>query len=462
MQPAARLIDLNHVLDEGDWSAYQKRLLVLAALAFAVDGLANQVLGLAVPALIGAWHAPREAFAPVAALGLVGVAVGTALGGMFGDRFGRRAGLIGSVLLFGLMTAGTAAADGLVPLMWLRLLAGLGIGGAIPNGAAIISEFTPLRQRSLAIALGMLFIPVGGVLAGAIGTFALASLGWRELFLICGVLPVLLAVVFVLALPESPRYLARWPHRRTDLIALLHRCGQQLSDDCEFHEESEKRRTPLKLLFTRTLVGETLLLWVAFFFCLLASYTMFSWVPTMLMGQGFGLAMTSTGMTVFNIGGMLGGVSGGWMIGRFGSRFSVPGLAVGSVFGALALGLLPINPHHLPVALSALVLEGVFIGGLHNGLYTLAAYIYPPFARATGVGAAAGVGRIGAVLSSYTGVITLRLAGASGYFIVIAAACGIAFLATALIRQRIPRGAGRTLPGTQRVPAANAVGLERD
>jgi MFS transporter, AAHS family, 4-hydroxybenzoate transporter len=458
--PAARIVDLNHALDEGHWSAYQKRLLVLAALAFAVDGLANQVLGLAVPALIGAWHTPREAFAPVAALGLIGVALGTAIGGMLGDRFGRRAGLIGSVLLFGVMTACTAAVNGLAALMWLRLLAGLGIGGAIPNGAAIISEFTPLRQRSLALALGMLFIPVGGVLAGAIGTLALASLGWRELFLICGVLPVALALIFVVALPESPRYLARWPHRRADLIALLQRCGQGVGTDCEFREgESGKRRTPLKLLFARAIVGETLLLWVGFFFCLLASYTMFSWVPTMLMGQGFSLSMTSTGMTIFNIGGMLGGVTGGWMIGRFGSRLSVPALAAGSVLGALALGLLPIDPHRAPLALSALILEGVFIGGLHNGLYTLAAYIYPPFARATGVGAAAGVGRIGAVLSSYTGVITLKLAGASGYFIVIAAACGIAFLATALIRERIPRRAARALPGTEPVIAASA---ERD
>jgi MFS transporter, AAHS family, 4-hydroxybenzoate transporter len=448
--PAARIVDLNRALDEGEWSAYQKRLLVLAALAFAVDGLANQVLGLAIPALIATWHAPREAFAPVAALGLIGVAVGTAIGGMLGDRFGRRAGLIGSVLLFGVMTAGSAAVNGLAPLMWLRLAAGLGIGGAIPNGAAIISEFTPLGQRSLALALGMLFIPVGGVLAGAIGTFALASLGWRALFLICGVLPIVLALVFAVALPESPRYLVRWPHRRPELIALLHRCGQRVGSDSEFHEgDSGERRTPLKLLFVRAIVGDTLLLWVGFFFCLLASYTMFSWVPTMLLGQGFGLSMTSTGMTIFNLGGMLGGVTGGWMIGRFGSRLSVPGLGAGAVFGALALGLLPISPHHLAFALSALILEGVFIGGLHNGLYTLAAYIYPPFARATGVGAAAGVGRIGAVLSSYTGVITLKLAGASGYFIVIAAACGISFLATAFIRERIPRSAARAAPGSE-------------
>jgi AAHS family 4-hydroxybenzoate transporter-like MFS transporter len=180
-------------------------LLVFAALAFGVDGMANQVLGLAIPALIRDWGASRAAFAPVAALGLIGVAVGAALGGMLGDRFGRRAGLIGSVLLFGLMTTGTAFAHGMTSLTCLRLLAGLGIGGAIPNGAALISEFTPAHRRSLAIALGMVFIPVGGLLAGIVATAMLPQFGWRGLFLIAGALPLLLALVFLRASrPTTP------------------------------------------------------------------------------------------------------------------------------------------------------------------------------------------------------------------------------------------------------------------
>jgi MFS transporter, AAHS family, 4-hydroxybenzoate transporter len=436
--PAAAL-RLSQLIDTGPWSGFQKRVLALAALAFAADGLANQVLGLAIPALVHDWGTPRQAFASVAALGLIGVALGTALGGLLGDRLGRRIGLTGSVLLFGLMTGVTSRAGNMHDLMLLRFIAGLGIGGAIPNGAALIAEFTPLRQRSVAIAIGMLFIPVGATIAGAIGAYLLPRFGWSALFLASGALTVLLGILFAFVLPESPRFLARWSERREALIALLRRCGWTLEADTEFlNEQTTKASTPLRALFGDGMLFDTLALWIAFFFCLLASYTMFSWVPTMLAGQGFSLADTSIGTTTFNIGGMVGSVVGGWLIGKVGSRVSILGLAAGSVIGAVALGLLPLDPAHgLGAAITALGAEGFFIGGFHNGLYTLAAFLYPSFVRGTGVGAAAGVGRIGAVVSSYTGVIALQLGGASGYFVVIALSVGLSLIATAAFRQHI-------------------------
>jgi AAHS family 4-hydroxybenzoate transporter-like MFS transporter len=454
----ASAVDLARALDEGHWSPFQKLLLLFAALAFAVDGLANQVLGLAIPALIQDWSEPREAFAPVAAMGLVGVTFGTVLGGMFGDRFGRKIGLTGSVLFFGAMTLASAFANDVETLAVLRLFDGLGIGGAIPNGAALISEFTPARRRSLAISLGMVFIPVGGLLSGVIGSFALPTVGWRGLFLIAGVLPIALGVVFVFALPESPRFLARKPERGAELLKLLGRCGLRFAPQCVFIEDQTHHgRTRLSLLFDAQTLPSTLALWSAFFFCLLASYTMFSWIPTMLSSEGFSLAATSTGITAFHLGGVVGGVIGGWLIGRYGSRFAVVGLAAGCVVGALVLGLMPFDPAlGLTWVALALVIEGFFIAGLHAGVYTLAAFIYPPLVRATGVGAASAAGRIGAVLSSFTGVITLRMGGSSSYFIVIAGTAAIAMISIALIRQHIPGSPpsrSGPSPTPQRAPA---------
>jgi MFS transporter, AAHS family, 4-hydroxybenzoate transporter len=440
MLESALSVDLGRALDEGPWGAYQKRVLVLAALAFGVDGLANQVLGLAIPSLMHDWSASRQSFAPVAALGLIGVGFGAAFGGVLGDRFGRRTGLIASVLLFGLMTSATALVNHIPSLLCLRLLAGLGIGGAIPNGAALIAEFTPLRSRSIAIALGMVFIPVGGLLAGISASYVLPSFGWRGLFLVAGIFPVALASMFVFVLPESPRFLARRRAYYAKLIVLLRRCGQTFEVGVVFADDSHaQRKNRLNVLFGAGMLMNTLALWTAFFFCLLASYSLFSWVPTMLAGQGFGLSKTSIGITAFNLGGVIGGVTGGWLMGQLGSRVSVIGLAAGASLGALGLGLLSVDPvHGLARVIGTLVLEGFFIAGLHNGLYTLATFIYPPFVRATGVGAAAAVGRIGAVLSSFTGVITLELGGASSYFIVIAATVAMSLLGVVMIRHHIP------------------------
>ena len=450
-RPAPAVTDLNRLLDEATWSPVHKRVLALAALAFAADGLANQTLGLALPALIHDWGTPREAFAPVAALGLIGVALGAVLGGLAGDRLGRRAGLIGSVLLFGVMNAAAARATGIPELLVLRFFAGLGIGGAIPNGAALISEFTPLRHRSLAIAIGMLFIPVGGVLAGALGALTLPHWGWRGLFALCGALPIIAGLVFVVSLPESPRFLVRHAHRRLKLQALLERCGVAVAADSDLRDRSDTRHAPLRTLLDREQRGSTFALWVGFFFCLLATYTMFSWIPTLLMGQGFSLAMTSVGLTSLNVGAMLGGVASGLLIGHLGTRTTGMSLAAGATLGAVVLGLLPFGPHTVALVCAALLIEGFFVGGLHNALYTVAAFIYPPAVRATGVGTAAGIGRIGAVLSSYTGVLSLKFAGASGYFIVVALALALACLGTAGVRQQIPRRMTSGLTAQERI-----------
>jgi len=433
-------LDVGAAIDAGRWSPFQKLALGLIALAFAVDGIANQALGLAIPALIADWHVPRAAFASVAGAGLIGVTIGAALGGMLGDRFGRRPGLIVSVLVFGLMTLAAAYVGNLNQLMLVRFVDGIGIGAALPNGAALIAELTPFRRRSLAIALGMVCIAVGGLLASVIATFTLAELGWRGYFLIAGAVSVIVSLLFIVVLPESPLFLARRSHRRAALLRLLRRSGIEVADDCELVDKSPAReQMPLATLLETGMRRNTLALWAGFFSCLLASYTMFSWAPTMLSTLGFDVSKASLGMSAFSLGGVIGGLLGGWLITKIGSRVSVLGLAAGTALGALVLGGLTNQWPEFKLLLAALLFEGVCIAGLTNGVYTLAAHLYPPFAKATGVGAAAAVGRIGAVVSSYTGVLALQLTGASGYFLVIATAGILSFIAIAALRDHVPR-----------------------
>jgi len=429
------------VLDDGAWAPYQKLVLALAALAFLMDGVANQALGLAVPSLMSDWGLSRDSFASVTAIGLIGLTIGAVAGGVLGDRYGRRIMLVGSVLLFGVMTLAASAAGNITTLFWLRLFDGLGIGAAIPNGAAIISEFTPLRKRPLAIAIGMVFIAIGSVFAGLVATAVLPALGWSGLFLVLGLAPIAIGVLFLLVLPESPIYLARHPHRKPHLLKIMGKCGLHLNPDAENAPPNAgpKKKTPLAVLFHSDVRFSTIALWIAFFFCLLASYSMFSWVPAMLAGLGFPLSMTSLGMTAFSAGGVVGGVLGGWLIEKFGSKASVLGQSAGGVCAALLLGGLILTGYDSEAILfSALAFEGFFLSGLLNGLYTLSAFIYPDFARATGVGAAAAIGRIGAIASSYTGVIALEMGGASNYFLVIAISIAITFFGLVAVRSHIP------------------------
>jgi AAHS family 4-hydroxybenzoate transporter-like MFS transporter len=163
--PSSKL-DVGSLLDHGRWTAYQKLLTLLAALAVTFDGFDIQILGFSIPSIMADWHVPRSAFPPVIAVGLIGMAMGAPLAGYLGDRFGRRSALIGSILVVGSATLATAFCNGMAQLTALRLLTGVGAGGALPNASALASEFAPLRKRPVAVTFTSVCIPVGGMLGG--------------------------------------------------------------------------------------------------------------------------------------------------------------------------------------------------------------------------------------------------------------------------------------------------------
>src|SRR6476660_6667120 len=202
-----KTVDVGAALDEGQWGGYQKLLVFATALAIILDGLDNQVLGSAIPALMKEWSLPRPAFVPVQTSGMVGMMIGGFIGGYLGDRLGRRVALIGSVVAFGLLTILVFFSTGLLMLGVLRFLAGLGLGGAMPNAAALSSEYVPRRHRPFAVTLTIVCIPLGGTIAGLVGGLILPRFGWRALFLVGGILPLVMAAVLLKVLPESPRFL---------------------------------------------------------------------------------------------------------------------------------------------------------------------------------------------------------------------------------------------------------------
>jgi len=422
--------DLANAIDEAPWSAFQKWMLACFAMVFAVDGLANQSLGIALPALIADWGVERAAFAPVTAANLAGVALGSIVGGLLGDTIGRRWAVIGAIFLFGIMTAAGGLTQDAMQLMVVRFVDGLGIGAAIPNGAALISEFTPRNRRGRAIAVGMVFIPIGGIIAGALGATLLELLGWRAMFFVAGSIPIVLGFVFLRMVPESPSFLFR-AGKHDELARLLKRCNIALAPGQTFSvpDGNATIMAPLRTLLASGMRHQTLLLWGGFFCCLMASYTIFSWVPTMLHTLGFDLTMTSLGITAFHAGGVIGALFSGALLDRKG--FSNAHMALSGAAAALAFALaLLLSQNILSLLLIGpmMLALGFCIAGLHNTLYTLATNTYPTEARATGVGIASAVGRLGAVLSSFTGVISLDLGGSFAFFSVIAvllALCGL-------------------------------------
>nr|WP_246415684.1 MFS transporter [Novosphingobium taihuense] len=399
----------------------QKSILVLCALAIVLDGFDTQVIGFAAPALLADWGITKAQLAPILGIGLFGMSLGAAAGGYVGDRLGRRFGMIGSTVLFGIATCAMAGAHSLIELGAYRFIAGLGLGGALPIAAALVAEITPAHRKSLAVSISIICIPVGGIVGGLLAAPLLPLIGWKGLFAIAGSLPLIVAVAHVFALPESPSYLETRAARMAD-------AGDAKRTDRHQSWQHERFFHALK---SDDLLSDTFVLWAAFGASLMSGYLYFNWLPVLLADAGFQLSATSQGLLAYNIGCVVSGIVVGAIASRVGTRTPLLLLSGFAAAGAIALMLVPPTPDRSALLMIALAVQGFCLGGVQPLLYALAVHVFPPHIRTTGIGSAAGVGRIGAILSSALGAATLAW-GASSFFLAIAIAqigCALCILA---------------------------------
>jgi len=434
-------IDVDRILNESRWTGYQRWLVFLTALTIIFDGFDNQLLGVALPTIMREWSVTRGAFAPVVSLGYLGMMIGGTLAGYAGDRIGRRNALLGCLAIFGVATIVIAMVNDVGTLGILRLIAGVGLGGAMHNAAALAAEYVPLRQRPFAVTLTIVCVPLGATLAGFAAIAALPNIGWRGLFLIGGATPIVGAIALRWLMPESPRYLVRHPSRWRELAAMLRQMGHDVPDQATFVRpaDSTVSQPSLMSIFGGELRVDTLALWAAFFSCLFAVYLGFAWLPTILTGAGLPSTVASSGLSAFNLGGVVGALVGGKLLTRFGSRSIMVGMTAGAVVCALVMSRMSITAQSavLPI-LVMLTLTGGLINAVQTTMFALAAHVYPTAIRAGGVGTVVAFGRLGAILVGYAGPWALEYRGSESFFWLMAAALVVTCLALATVRQHVP------------------------
>jgi AAHS family 4-hydroxybenzoate transporter-like MFS transporter len=404
------------LIEEERFTAYQKLIVGAIALMVVVDGADNQLLANAVPAMMREWDLPRASFANASAAAPFGMILGGLAGGILGDRIGRTKALLASVVAFSLLTGLIAFVNDLTTLTTMRFLAGIGLGGAMPNAAALTAEVVPARHRPVAITMAIVCIPLGGVLAGFLSAQIIPAYGWRFLFAGGGIASIVLAAAASRILPESPGFVAQSSARGT--------VGQ---------------------LFGPELRRDTLALVGAFGSCLLAIWMAFLWIPSMLTDQaiGFSVPQASSALSLFNFGGVAGALGGALLIQRFGSRIALLSIAGASVASAMALALTPLNAQAPLVAMTLFTVSGALMNAVQAPMYALAAHVFPVEIRSTGVGATVAVGRVGNVAASYVGSWALTSGGPPLYFFTWAVAMTLVFVSLAIVRRHIP-SAGQT------------------
>src|SRR5436190_3162389 len=214
-------IQVSRLLDERGLSAFQIKLIVWSFFIVLIDGYDIAAIAFAAPHLVRAWGVSPAALGPVFSASLIGILFGSALFGWVGDRYGRKAALVGSNLLFGIFTLGAAYSTNLDQMFWLRLLAGLGIGGVIPNVVAINAESAPRQLRATLAIIAVGCVPIGGAIPGIVTAVLVPKYGWPILFMIGGIAPIVIAVAAVFGLPESIKYMALHESHRPQMVKLI-------------------------------------------------------------------------------------------------------------------------------------------------------------------------------------------------------------------------------------------------
>jgi MFS transporter, AAHS family, 4-hydroxybenzoate transporter len=391
-------------------SVSRRRVLAICFAAAMIDGFDTLVVAFIAPALAAEWSLASTQIGAIFGGGLLGAALGGFTIGPAADRFGRRAMLLACVALFAVFTLACVFADGWRQLAVLRFVAGLGLGGAIPNITALTAEHTPTEKRWSTVTGMFVGFPLGAVVGGAVIAVLLPAHGWRAAFWLGGLLPIMLLPAILYGVPESLQHGEAGPHRT---------------------------RFSVRRQLQEGRAAASILLWLGVFSVMLVTYFLINWTPTVLRDTGFSESRAAMGAVLLNLGGVAGALVLARIIDRYGPFVPVAAaLAVGTLF----IALLGRQPGGEGGTLLCAFLTGAFVLGGQLNIPAMAARLYPQHVRGAGVGWTMGMGRLGSIAGpSVGGVLLAGDPPLSGLFLLAAAPAAAAALLVAATDRTRPR-----------------------
>jgi AAHS family 4-hydroxybenzoate transporter-like MFS transporter len=403
-------VQVSRLLDERGLSSFQIKLLVWSFFIVLIDGYDIAAIAFAAPHLVRAWGIAPGALGPVFSASLVGILFGSAIFGWVGDRYGRKAALIGSNLWFGAFTLAAAYATNLEQMFWLRLLAGLGIGGVIPNVVAVNAESAPRHLRATLAIIAVGCVPIGGAIPGFVAAAFVPTYGWQILFLIGGIVPIVIGLAAMLGLPESIKYMALHESQRGRMEALIAdiRPGYKVPPNARFVIEDEKQFPGFNpaYLFREGLAVITPLLWLLFALNLMGYFFLLSWTPTLLTAAKLPPATGALAGALLQVGGTVGSLALCGLLQRH--RFLA--IAIMFVIAVPVVGSIGLAGLTSQTALlTATFFAGFLVLGIQSGINVAGAMIYPTSLRANGSGWQLGIGRIGSIVGPLVGAVFVGL-----------------------------------------------------
>ncbi|WP_179992590.1 MULTISPECIES: aromatic acid/H+ symport family MFS transporter [unclassified Acinetobacter] len=409
-------VNINTLIDEAKFTPFHWGVLIWCLLIIIFDGYDLVIYGVALPLLMQEWALSAVQAGMLASTALFGMMFGAMSFGTLSDKLGRKKTIMICVAIFSGFTFIGAFATSPVEFGILRFLAGLGIGGVMPNVVALMTEYAPKRIRSTLVALMFSGYAIGGMTSALLGAWLVPQFGWKIMFLLAGT-PLLFLPILWKYLPESLMYLTN-KQQTAEAQNIIQKISptQVIGSDTQFvlNEVQKGDEAPLKALFQQGRTFSTFMFWLAFFMCLLMVYALGSWLPKLMIQAGYSLGASMIFLFALNIGGMIGAVGGGYLADRFHIKKV---LTIMFLCGAASLILLGYNSPQF-VLYSLIAVAGAATIGSQILLYTFVAQYYPSTVRSTGMGWASGIGRIGAIVGPVlTGaLLTMNLPHQMNFF----------------------------------------------
>ncbi|WP_216896079.1 MFS transporter [Nocardia alni] len=390
------------VIDNAGLSNYQKWAIFLCVMLGCADGINSLSMGYAIPSLAKHFGIAAAAFSIAIIVELIGQMVGLILLAPIADRVGRLALIRIGIIVFSVGAMATYFVPSLATLSICRFVAGVGIGAAVPNIFALAAEYAPTHRKSTVSAIVLLGITGGGMFTGLLATGIVSAYGGAMLMVLAGVVPLVILLLTWPFLPESVEFLAS-KGRDADVARIVARI-----DPTQHHDHYEGPLAvpgaPVAALFRQGRAGRTIVIWIMMFCGLFNSYYIFSWLPTFLTSGGAPENVALLAGSLSTLGGMIGGVGLGYLMDK--TRIGIGITVIGPIVAIVALLLMVWNlsgPKNDAASLWLSVFLGLGVLGATSCAQVISTNAYPVAIRATGLGWASGVSRIGGLLAPAIG-----------------------------------------------------------
>ncbi|HCF1642818.1 MFS transporter [Pseudomonas stutzeri] len=399
MLPESKPLQLPQFVDERRVSPFQYGVIILCGLVMFLDGFDTQAISYMAPYIAQEWSLSKPMLGPIFSSSLAGLMVGYLVLTPLSERFGHKKAIIVSTIVFSLCTLASVWATNVTELMVLRFITGIGLGAAAPSAIAMTGEYSPKRLRATFVLAIYCGFSLGFIAAGLAAGWFIPHYGWRSMFWVGGLAPLMLVPVLFRFLPESMVFMIKNKVPPQQILSVFRKIdasvGQQSKPVFVVEALEQGQHGALASLFTRDRIMGTVLLWLVFAINLGEFYALQSWLPSIMTGLNYPMSTVVMATTLTTVGGIAAAFITGPSMDRLGAYKTVGILyLVGFVFVALT-GMAFNSP--LWVLLSANFLAGCCISGGQKSLIALAAVFYPAPMRSTGVGWALGIGRIGGI-----------------------------------------------------------------